>query len=390
MDPYKLGKVYVGPKEWFVFYWYWSEKQGKYIREKLRLQQKFLNEKQKLKLLEALCNELNKELISLNKQMCYRSEDVRLNLSKSAEILSLLESAQGDPAVEKNTCATFHQIHFKLEQFFTKSPSFSQSTIYDLDETFLEVYVAFLKADGRASKTINKHLWGLETLTKWAKKQGLSEGVVATKEYRVDVIKNETHRYPPLTHQEKQAAFMFFGHFNPGYQLMLFCQYYTCIRPAELHRLPVKNFDMNRRTIFVPWLSSKNGLSAYVQMLDPLWTVLHDYGIEELNPEWYLFGRRCQPDAKPYQGQYCTNTWGRQRESMGMPIEKQPYGLKHTFNVDYVEGNKHNIDWEFLRRHNRHATIQQTQQYISGLTAYFLDESDAHIIDYSGKKKRGT
>jgi hypothetical protein len=71
---------------------------------------------------------------------------------------------------------------------------------------------------------------------------------------------------------------------------------------------------------------------------------------------------------------------------MGMPKEKQSYGLKHTFNVDYVENNKYKIDWEFLRRHNRHATVQQTQAYISTLTAYFIDETQSVILDYTDEK----
>lgn len=64
-------------------------------------------------------------------------------------------------------------------------------------------------------------------------------------------------------------------------------------------------------------------------------------------------------------------------------LDRQMYSLKGTFNRDYVENNKGNIDWEWLRRHNRHATIQQTQDYISDLTAYFLDESKSVIIDYT-------
>ena len=67
---------------------------------------------------------------------------------------------------------------------------------------------------------------------------------------------------------------------------------------------------------------------------------------------------------------------------MGMPKNKQLYGLEHTFNIDYVENNKKNVDWEWLRRYNRHATMQQTQRYISSLTAYFLDEDENVILDY--------
>lgn len=64
-------------------------------------------------------------------------------------------------------------------------------------------------------------------------------------------------------------------------------------------------------------------------------------------------------------------------------VDRQMYSLEHTFNMDYVENNKNNIDWEWLRRHNRHATIQQTQDYISGLTAYFLDQKTNIILDHT-------
>jgi len=96
----------------------------------------------------------------------------------------------------------------------------------------------------------------------------------------------------------------------------------------------------------------------------------------------YLFDVHCKPSFTIYEGDAHSKAWMRNRVEMGMPTEKQMYGLKHTFNVDYVENNKGNIDWEWLRRHNRHATIQQTQQYISTVTAYFLDERKAKIINH--------
>jgi len=66
-----------------------------------------------------------------------------------------------------------------------------------------------------------------------------------------------------------------------------------------------------------------------------------------------------------------------------MPMEKQVYGLKHTFNIDYyVENNKYNIDWEWLRRHNRHSDIKQTQEYFRP-DCIFLDETESIILNYN-------
>jgi hypothetical protein len=110
-----------------------------------------------------------------------------------------------------------------------------------------------------------------------------------------------------------------------------------------------------------------------------------EMGIDRLPGEHYLFGINFRPSKTKYreQGAQSSEVWAYYRKQISMPKEKQAYGLKHTFNVDYVENNKYNIDWEWLRRHNRHATKEQTQEYISCLTAYFLDETKAIILNYN-------
>ena len=89
------------------------------------------------------------------------------------------------------------------------------------------------------------------------------------------------------------------------------------------------------------------------------------------------------PSKENYDGDYSSKYWLKHKDRIGLPEKKSMYGLKHSFNVDYIENNKKNIDWEWLRRHNRHADQKITQRYISGLTAYFIDETKNLFFDYN-------
>ena len=386
MQPYKLSKVYNGKTEWFISFRYWDLRTRKYEGDRIYLGMHGLTKNERQVLLEELKGILDKEIRSRNRRGVYHDKGKRQAREKyiGRTILDWIDLTAKDPKIEKSWHKTFSELRFNIEKFYKVHTLYDKAYAEDIDDGFVGIYVDYLQEDGKASKTINKHLWGLQTLTEWIHKSNKEIPVYSTKEFRVEEIKNETGKYPPLTHEEKEACFAYFKQFNPEMYLFLLCQYYTCIRPAELHRLKVENFDLKGRKIHVPFYDSKSGNSNYVQILQPLGRALADFDIKSIPPGHYLFGDCCKPSEKPYNDKtiYESSVWLKNRVRMGMPKNKQLYGLKHTFNIDYVENNKKNVDWEWLRRHNRHATVQQTQQYISSLTAYFLDEDENVILDY--------
>ena len=107
--------------------------------------------------------------------------------------------------------------------------------------------------------------------------------------------------------------------------------------------------------------------------------------LDRYQPSDYLFGREnFVPGPIKKSEKNLSTPFHEACLELGI-YDKQMYGLKGTFNKDYVENNKANVDWEWLRRHNRHATVRQTQDYISGLTAYFLNENEHTILDHTKK-----
>lgn len=384
IPPYKKAFVYIGDDDRYVEFSYWSKNKKKYLREKVRIKEKFIPTATKEVLLPKLCQQINALITQRNKSGTYH-EDV-IGTSVLSAHKTLHEWVQVASLNERDFSADMRSnltaLTNILTQFVETYPHYRRIIVPELNDDFFEDLIQFFKESGRAGKTINKYLLTITTLSTWLHRKKIIPASISTEHLRVKQPKNETGRFPPLTEEEKVLAFSYFRERDPAYYLFLLFMYYTCIRPAELQRLKVGNIDIKGRKILVPWYDSKNGLSNYVQVFDPLAQAIQDMNVLSLPSGMYLFSKKCQPGYEHDESNYTSDYWSLHRPKMGMPKSKQLYGFKHTFNIDYVERNKRKVDWEWLRRHNRHATVQQTQAYISGLTAYFLDETKNTIINY--------
>lgn len=387
--PYKPAELYLGSSEQFVFFSWWSLTEERYIREKVRPDVIIRDKDKRIAALEIIRDELNQLIADRNERMIYH-EVVKAPAKPDKKYKSLQQWAQlfeTDQDNSKDSIASMREFRRKLDEFQKEHPLYSGCTPNEVNDILLKEFIKYCKETKRATKTINKYLYAVQKLFEWMKSKGYSDKEYTTKHLRVDEIKNETERFPPLTHEQKELVFNYYRNWehNRYYYLFILHVYYTCIRPVELHRLKIEQFDFKRKTIYIPWYKSKNGLSKYVQILEPMYTALMDFEVHKLPKNFYLFGAQCQPSKEQFTGRYTSDVWMRHRERIGLPETVQMYGLKHTFNVDYIENNKDQIDWEWLRNHNRHASVQQTQEYISGLTAFFLDETKSRILNYHRK-----
>ncbi|HTM67310.1 MAG TPA: tyrosine-type recombinase/integrase [Flavipsychrobacter sp.] len=385
IPPYKDAKVYNGEKEWFVYYSYYSRKLKKYIREKVRLEKRGLTREKREDLLQILCKEVNQVIRNRNRLNIYHDDVVTApsEIKAGNTLQECAEYFKDSKDLSESSRKNISYFLYSYNQFLKENPAFSALTINDIDGNFIKHFKEFLQRSGKASKTINSYLWAIQLITESLVKLHQLEQKFDTTSYRVKLIKNETDRYRPLTHEEKTKVFEYSREHLPYYYLYLLEIYYTSIRPAELRRLKINYLNFAARKIKVPWFAAKNGLSNYVQMFDPLYNAYTDLGIDKIeNKEMFLHSSKFAPGESFYKGKWASDVWRIMCKKIGIADDANMYGLKHTFNVDYVEMNKYKIDWEFLRRHNRHATVQQTQQYISGLTAYFLDETKNIILNY--------
>lgn len=382
IPPYKEVEVYNGPNEQFIPLYWWSRSENKYVREKIRFSaaKKRLDREQRLKGLQFLAKELNAIIRHRNKFLIYH-EDVKL--TEGTQMLPLvkwLEILQLDPDIADSTKRTIGSLKFSYSNFLKKNPVFAKNVPSQITVQELKEYIKYLKASGRVGKTINQYLWAIQHVSEILKARDMIAEAIDTESLRVKHASNETGMYRPLEEWEKKKIFDYSREKDPPFYLYLMGIYYTCIRPGELHRLFVEN--VRKDTILVPWYDAKNGLTNHVQILDSFKRALIDHRVYTKPKDYYLFGKGFLQTKEVFSGRRGAERWRTMCRHLRIDDSANMYGLKHTFNRDYVENNKHNIDWEWLRRHNRHATIQQTQEYISKVTAYFLDESKAVIPDY--------
>lgn len=393
--PYKSAEVYVGPDESFVYYYWYNRSLKKYIREKLRLGIKGLSDAKRLQLLKELKKKTNKVIDFRNERNIYHQatetqfEEILFPDGPWKSVFSTFIEDLDIPETQRDLAQAFQT---RMEEFLTKyHPTLTNLLLSDFQSGMIKQYIKFMKEElDTTGKTINNHLWILDTVMKRVTKSVKVVFGFSPEDLRVKQVKNETGIYKPLTDEEKEAVFSFFSNdereYYKNYANYLWFSYYTCFRPSEIMRIQLHLINLKERTIHIPWWNAKNGLSNFVQILEPLYQLLLKMNLTHYHQDDYLFSHKFAPGQVKKSAHNNSELWNIAVKKLG--IDKEGYGLKHTFNRDYVENNKGNIDWEWLRRHNRHATIQQTQDYISNLTAYFLDESIHTIIDHISRREK--
>lgn len=380
--PYKLAKLRNSKTEQFIEYYYWSLAQNKYIRTKVRAFTRGVKstKEQRLSVLKQTLPVVNEELKRRNDKKIYH--ETLINPAGGKTYTSYIQTMMLEKKLKTSTRKVIGYYKSAMQRFQGDKPYTPINVTIEVLEDFRDF---LLEDEGKANKTINDYLWAAQLVSEYLKNKGITHTSVNTKGIRLKKIKNQTMRYRPLTFEEKDMMFSHFRTVQPYFYLFLLNIYYTCIRPSELRRLQIKQFNLSARYVTVPWFDAKNGLTQQVQLLNSLLDALTDYNIVAQPKDNYLFSQNFEPGKKPYKGRHTSDIWRTEGDLIGLSKDAKMYALKHTFNLDYVENNKNNIDWEWLRRHNRHATQQQTQDYIYNLTPYMLDETKSTILNYYTK-----
>jgi integrase len=141
--------------------------------------------------------------------------------------------------------------------------------------------------------------------------------------------------------------------------------YYTATRPkSETRLLKCKYVLWDRGLLFIPGSISKNKKDDYVPLCNEMIELLKDMGVDNADPEFYIFSSKEQPDSKPASANYFSNQFLPLKRKLGLGEEYTLYGAKHLRAIHLAQDG---INPYELMRLFRHSSLDITMNYLRDL-----------------------
>jgi integrase len=162
-------------------------------------------------------------------------------------------------------------------------------------------------------------------------------------------------------------------------QFLLFIStmFYCGARPKEIRLMKVEQVEFDRNVIWIPDEDSKNKRGHYITLFAPLREMMLEYGLQDCQPDDYIFTADQRPGAEPVGINYFYKRNRAILKALGLDKSKKDYTLysyKHSGAINMVESG---MDIHDISRQLRHATINQTQEYLRDL--HLLRPADQEI-----------
>ena len=170
----------------------------------------------------------------------------------------------------------------------------------------------------------------------------------------------------------KDLAFIFNHLKKSNYRFYIFCLLvYSCLlRPQEILRCRISNFNLEDGTIWIDGTQTKNKNSRKIIIpnfaLTEIKTFWEKEQIEQKNKDLYLFGgRELNSGFERKTTHIVSYLWGRLREVLNLPKEYQLYSLRDTGITDMLYSN---ITPKAVQIHADHHSLAMTEIYSHSLT----------------------
>lgn len=179
---------------------------------------------------------------------------------------------------------------------------------------------------------------------------------------RIERIKETEKRRKSLTKGMLEQLFEHLKKTDPHFLLASMMEYYTFIRPNELHYLKIGDINIKEQRIFVSGDISKNHRSGYVALNRTVILQMVETGLFNSPNDYYIFGKDFRPAKEPGEYNLFNKRWDRLRKELGWSSEFQFYSLKDSGIRDLA--NSEGI--VTARNQARHTDISTTNKYLEG------------------------
>ncbi|MGL4520723.1 MAG: tyrosine-type recombinase/integrase [Phocaeicola sp.] len=153
--------------------------------------------------------------------------------------------------------------------------------------------------------------------------------------------------------------------------------YYCFIRPKEMAKIKLSNFNLAKQTIHVPDTVSKNRKDGVITLPTKVIHLMVELGIFNHPNDYFLFSDNFKPGSNPKSEKIFRDYWSYHvRKDLKLPDKYKFYSLKDTGITNMLR----HYDVLSVRDQARHSSILMTDIY----TPHDIQEANELIKNYNG------
>lgn len=147
---------------------------------------------------------------------------------------------------------------------------------------------------------------------------------------------------------------------------MVWCMEYYCgVRPRKEARLiQAEAFNLKEGVLKINANIAKTGKQRYITMADDFVEICKEYGLENANPNLYVFGKNKNLDTRPVSENMLSYRFNNFRKKHGLSDGVKLYSGKHQGASNLIKI----ADIKTVQDHLGHANITSTQHYIKKIS----------------------
>ena len=223
---------------------------------------------------------------------------------------------------------------------------------YHHAQEFMDFTQAKLK---NSNRTYNNRVTAMKTLFKVLVKR---EWILSNPFDKVESLPEEDPAIVAFSIDDLMIMQKYLPSWNYDLYVCACLIFYCFIRPQEMVRLTVSNFNLKNRMIVIPGKASKNKKQEVVQIPNALVPVLMKLDLKYPG-DYFVFGKNQQRGKVEYAPTRMAEAWRVFAKQFG--IDKNLYSLKHTGVGMAIESG---INVRDLQLQLRHSSLEMTQIYL--------------------------
>ena len=354
-------------KQWFIIYYIWNTDKNQKVRKRVLVHGKTAN------IRRATAKKDMDEILEYLK-VGYTVGKVKQLPTGEINIHTITFCKAVEHAIEKksqsikNNTIKSYQTFRRVFTEWCNLKGYNNLLLKEATVGIVHEFFDYLKAVRKVeNKTYNNYLGYLTTIFNWYIDREYLDRNPCNK---VDKLPVESGGHTPYSNDQVKLIKEVIEK-KKDFQLLLFiqCIYYTLIRPGELRMLKIGN--ILEKTIFIPKTIAKNRKGEHVLIAPALEKLIQVYNLRSYPKNYYIFGNKQEPSATMVGINYFYKRHRKILELIELTDQEYDlYGYKHTAVINLFNNG---ADLKDIQKQCRHATSQQTDQYLKHLGLFRND-----------------